>query len=247
MIEIKPDSLPTIEAFGFDITIPTSSVNTVLLALLCVIKVKEVLEAGTKSIKVVFTALDRIDVTIIDAMDDLAVEIREITNADRVLFLLMHNGTSNTVYHWKRLSCMSESVRIGIQPISKQIQSVLIPSILTETDYDLYKQVNADKEFVHLHTENAVISRKHKNFMIDSGMFSQYVRALVDEETGKPYGAVLIQYATREQYESTAWSQNTYDILRHKLDRLYNLLSKRTETKQFRLKTWLVNMVRFGK
>ena len=85
IIEVQPkDSLPTFEVFGTQWTIPTSSLNTVLLFLLCAIKVKEALEAGSKGIKLALTALDRLDIAVIDAMDDLAVEIRETTNADRV-------------------------------------------------------------------------------------------------------------------------------------------------------------------
>ena len=248
--EIRPDSLPTIEAFGFNITIPTSSINTLLLTLLCIIKVKEVLEASTNGLKIAFTALDRIDIAIIDAMDDLAVEMREITHADRCIFFLMHNGLSNQVYHWKRISAMSESIKIGIQPIIKQMQSVLIPSIVTEADYNLYHAMQADKHFIYLHLDNPLMSRKHRNFLLESGTFGQYVRVLVDEETNKPYGAVAIQYSTREQCdinEGTGWSQLTLDNVEIKLDRLYNLLAKRTETKQFRLKSWLLKLVRFGK
>lgn len=250
IIEVKPEALPTFEVFGMNVTIPTSSLNTLLLTTLCAIKIKEVLTAGTKGIKIALTALDRIDIAIIDAMDDLAVEMREITNADRCIFFLMHNGTSNQVYHWKRISSMSESLRIGVQPICKQMQSVLIPSIVTESDYNLYHDMQADKQFAHVHLDNPRLSRKHRNFILESGMFGQYVRVLVDEDTNKPYGAVVIQYATREQCdinEGTGWSQMTHDNLETKLDRLYSLLSKRTASQQFRVKAWIEQIIRLGK
>ena len=242
--------LPSFDLFGTQITIPTSSLNTVLLFLLCIIKIKETIESGTKGIKLALTALDRLDVTIIDAMDDLAVEIRETTNADRVVFFLLHNGTANPVYHWKRLSAMSESTRVGVQPVIKHMRDVLVPSIVTEKDYELYKSLKALKQFVHLHLENPMISRKHKNFMLDTGMFGHYVRVLVDEDSNKPYGAVLIQYTTREQceiHEGTGWSQQTYDSLEMKLDVLYNLFSKRTDSKNFRIISKIKEFLRFGR
>lgn len=251
IIEVQPkDSLPTFEVFGTQWTIPTSSLNTVLLFLLCAIKVKEALEAGSKGIKLALTALDRLDIAVIDAMDDLAVEIRETTNADRVSFFLLHNGTSNPVYHWKRLSCMSESVRVGVKPIIKEMHDILVPSIVNESDYELYKALKAHKQFVYLHLENPLISRKHKNFILDTGMFGHYVRVLIDEDSNKPYGAVLIQYSTREQceiHEGTGWSQHTYDTLETKLDILYNLLSKRTDSQQFRIVAKIKEFLRFGK
>lgn len=251
IIEVQPkDTLPTIDLWGTEITIPTSSFNTALLFLLCAIKVKEALEAGTKGIKLALTALDRLDITIIDAMDDLAVEIRETTNSDRVIFFLLHNGTSNPVYHWKRLSAMSESVRVGVQPVLKHMRDVLVPSIVTEKDYELYKELKSHKQFVHLHLENPLISRKHKNFMLDTGAFGHYVRVLVDEDTNKPYGAVVIQYTTREQCEintGSGWSQHTYNTLETKLDVLYNLFSKRTTTKRFQFISKVKEMLRFGK
>jgi hypothetical protein len=251
IIEVQPkDSLPTFEVLGTQWTIPTSSLNTALLFLLCIIKIKEAIESGTKGIKLALTALDRLDVTIIDAMDDLAVEIRETTNADRVVFFLLHNGTANPVYHWKRLSAMSESIRVGVQPVIKHMRDVLVPSIVTEKDYELYKSLKAHKQFVHLHLENPMISRKHKNFMLDTGMFGHYVRVLVDEDSNKPYGAVLIQYTTREQceiHEGTGWSQQTYDSLEMKLDVLYNLFSKRTDSKNFRIISKIKEFLRFGR
>lgn len=251
IVEVQPkDSLPTFEVFGTQWTIPTSSLNTALLSLLCIIKIKEAIESGTKGIKLALTALDRLDITIIDAMDDLAVEIRETTNADRVVFFLLHNGTANPVYHWKRLSAMSESCRVGVQPVIKHMRDVLVPSIVNEADYELYKSMKAHKQFVHLHLENPLISRKHKNFMLDTGMFGHYVRVLVDEDSNKPYGAVLIQYTTREQCEINAgigWSQQTYDTLETKLDVLYNLFAKRTDSKQYRIVNKIKEWLRFGK
>jgi hypothetical protein len=251
IIHVEPkDSLPSIDLWGHDVTIPTSSLNTVILSLILIIKIKEIIESGTKGIKLALTALDRLDITIIDAMDDLAVEIREITNADRVVFFLLHNGIANPVYHWKRLSAMSESVRIGVKPILRDMRDVLVPSILTEKDYQLYKDLQCHKQFVHLHLENPLLSRKHKNFMLDTGMFGHYVRVLVDEDTNKPYGAVLIQYTTREQCEineGSGWSQHTYDSLEIKLDILYNLFAKRTTTKRFQFISKVKEFMRFGR
>jgi len=246
IIEIKPDYLPTIEAFGLHITIPTASLNTVLLALLCVVKVKELIESSTKSLNIALTALDRIDISIIDAMDDLAVEMREITNADRVVFFFLHNGVSNTVYHWKRLSAMSEATRVGIKPIIKELREILVPSVLTESDYNLYKSLGADKEFIHVHLHNAIISRKHKNFILDTGMFGHYIRVLKDEDTKQPYGAVVIQYASLEQFDKV-WSENTYNTLGTKLDTMYNLLTKRTKSERFRFIAKIRELLRFGK
>lgn len=250
IIEVQPkDSLPTFEVLGTQWTIPTSSLNTVLLSLLCIIKIKEAIESGTKGIKLALTALDRLDITIIDAMDDLAVEIRETTNADRVVFFLLHNGTANPVYHWKRLSAMSESCRIGVKPVLREMRDILVPSIITEADYQLYKDLKAHKQFVHLHLENPLLSRKHKNFILDTGMFGHYVRVLVDEETNKPYGAVLIQYTIREQceiHDGTGWSQQTYNTLEVKLDILYNLFAKRTNTPRFQFIAKIKKFMRFG-
>ena len=252
IIEVQPTEhiLPSFEAFGAKVTIPTSSLNTVLLLLLCLSKVHDIVKSGTKGVQLALTALDRLDITIIDAMDDLAVEIREITNADRVVFFLLHNGIANPVYHWKRLSAMSESVRIGVKPILRDMRDVLVPSILTEKDYQLYKDLQCHKQFVHLHLENPLLSRKHKNFMLDTGVFGHYVRVLVDEETNKPYGAVLIQYTTREQckiHDGTGWSQYTYDTLETKLDILYNLFAKRTNTPRFQFIARCKEFMRFGR
>ena len=239
IISVEPkDSLPVIEVWGYNITIPTSSLNTVLLGLLLIIKVQEVIKSGTKGIKLAMTALDRMDIKIIDAMDDLAVEIRETTNADRVIFFLLHNGISNPVYHWKRLSAMSESTRIGIKPIIKEIRDVLVPSIATE--------VKACRGFVHMNMDNPAISRKHKNFMLDTGMYGHYVRVLTDEDTKKPYGAVLIQYSTPEQCNRD-WSQHTHDSLENKLDILYNLFSKRTGSERFKFISKVKEFMSFGK
>jgi hypothetical protein len=86
--------------------------------------------------------------------------------------------------------------------------------------------------------------------MLDTGMFGHYVRVLVDEESNKPYGAVLIQYSTREQCEineGTGWSQQTYDNLEGKLDVLYNLFSKRTDSKQYRIIGKVKEWLRFGR
>lgn len=251
IIHVEPkDSLPSIDLWGHDVTIPTSSLNTVILSLILIIKIKEIIESGTKGIKLALTALDRLDITIIDAMDDLAVEIREITNADRVVFFLLHNGIANPVYHWKRLSAMSESVRIGVKPILRDMRDVLVPSILTEKDYQLYKDLQCHKQFVHMHLENPLVSRKHKNFMVDTGVFGHYVRVLVDEDTNKPYGAVLIQYTTREQceiHDGTGWSQYTYKTLETKLDILHNLFTKRTQTPRFQFIARCKEFLRFGR
>jgi hypothetical protein len=145
---------------------------------------------------------------------------------------------------------MSESARVGVQPVLNHMRDVLLPSIITEKDYDLYHRLKAHKQFVHLHLENSLLSRKHKNFMLDTGMFGHYVRVLVDEESNKPYGAVLIQYSTREQCEineGTGWSQQTYDNLEGKLDVLYNLFSKRTDSKQYRIIGKVKEWLRFGR
>lgn len=248
IIEVVPAEhiLPSFEVFGTKVVIPTSSLNTVLLTLLIIIKIQEVIKSGTNGLKIAMTALDRTDIVIIDAMDDLAVEMREITNADRVIFLLLHNGISNHVYHWKRLSAMSECTRVGIKPILKEMRDLLIPSIVTESDYKLYKKLKVDSQFIHIHVENAVISRKHKNFIVNTGMYGQYLRVLVDEDIKKPYGVLLIQYASPEQFNIT-WSQETYDALETKLDVLYSLFAKRIESDRFRFLARCKEFMRFGK
>lgn len=248
IIEVVPREhiLPTFEAFGMQVTIPTTSLNTVLLLLLCTLKIKDTLDAGTKGLKLALTALDRLDIAIIDAMDDLAVEIRETTNADRVIFFLLHNGTSNPVYHWKRLSAMSESVRLGIKPVLRELRDILVPSVATESDYKYYKSLKTYRQFVSVHLEDSVLSRKHKNFILDTGMFGQYVRVLIDEETKKPYGAVLVQYSTRDQCNKE-WSAHTYQTVEEKLNTLYALLARRTQSSNYKFITKIKQLLRFGK
>lgn len=247
IIEVQPsDHLPTVEIWGTQWTIPTSSLNTTLLFLLCLAKIHELVKSSTKGIKLAMTALDRMDIKIIDAMDDLAVEMRETTNADRVVFFLLHNGVSNMKYHWKRLSAMSESARIGVRPVMKELRDILVPSIITETDYDLYRRMRCYTHFVQIDLNNTEISRKHKNFILETGMFSHYIRVLVDEDTRKPYGAVLIQYSTHEQCVKE-WSQHTYDTVETKLDLLYNLFAKRTGSDRFRFLSKVKEFMRFGR
>jgi hypothetical protein len=248
IIEVQPTDhiLPTFDLWGTELTIPTSSLNTALLVLLCILKIKETVETSKKGLKLALTALDRLDIAIIDAMDDLAVEIRETTNADRVLFFLLHNGISNPVYHWRRLSAMSESTRTGIKPVIKEMRDILVPSVATESDYVYYKNINAHKRFVHVHVDSSDISRKHKNFISDSGMFGHYVRVLVDDETNKPYGAVIVQYSTRGQCDKD-WSTHTHQTVEQKLNTLYALLARRTNTPQYRFFAKIKEFIRFGK
>lgn len=165
--------------------------------------------------------LQQKDIELIDEIDDLIVELRSIIDADRVQVVLLHNGISNPIFHWKKLSCIAESVKSGITKISSLLQSINIQDIFTQADIiNLNLLKNTDDSCTIFSKEDIYLSRKLKLFCTEISAESLYISPLLNpKEPNKPYGFIFVQWLDKKS--------NNYKICQHPiLDKINNAIIK---------------------
>jgi hypothetical protein len=230
-VEVEAVQSPSFEIFGTTVHLPpSSSLNTILLLALLVQNLTSLFK--TKPVEFAIDLLRGGDLELLEKLDDIAVELRELTKADRVLIAGFHNGKKNTVYHWKRLSVLAEATRLGIEPVASKLKDVDTYSVMTKADYDLLSTLKAHQQYVHTHQDLPTISAKQKRFLSTCYMFGQYVCLLVDDIADAPHGIIFVQYDSREKCEvqtenEVGWSDTTRDIAYQKAMVVNNLIYDR--------------------
>jgi CTP synthase (UTP-ammonia lyase) len=247
--EGKIEPQPSIEAFGLKVNLPESAqLNTILLLVLLVQTATNLFK--TKPVEFAVDLLRGSDLQLLEDLDDIAVQLREITQADRVLIAGFHNGKKNSVYHWKRLSVLAEAVRLGIEPVKPKFKDLDTHSLLAKSDYDNFILLRSDKTFIHTHMDLPTVSMKQKRFMINCAMFGQYVMLLMDDELKLPHGIIFVQYDSREKCEVEAasligWSDATRNLAQDKAVIVNNLIYDRATSLQEKAINYVKNKLRF--
>jgi hypothetical protein len=202
---------PSFDFLGYKVTLPPQTTPIFLLLILLT-----TINTTLKSKPIEFTVdlLRGYDLALLENLDDIAVELRELTKADRVLIAGFHNGKKNQIYHWKRISVLAEATRFGVEPVIHKLKDVDTFSIMSLNDYQYLTQLKADRAYIHTHLDLPTISNKQKFFLHGCYMFGQYVLFLVDDTAKDPHGIIFIQYDSREKCEvqnesEIGWSDAT--------------------------------------
>ena len=242
----QPVSPHSFEVFGYTVNVPPQS-SPILLALILISNAAMILKSKPAGYAV--DLLRGSDLQLLESLDNIAVELKEITKADRVLIAGFHNGKKNTVYHWKRVSVLAESVRLGIEPVAKKLTDIDTFSIMALTDYEYLTKLEADKIFIHTHQDLPTISNKQKRFLSSCYMFGQYVMLLVDDVATSPHGIIFIQYDSREKCEvqnnfEIGWSDITRQLAYDKAMLINSLLYDRGTSNTVKMLDWVKKKLR---
>jgi len=242
----NPSDAPSFDLFGTTITLPSNITNIIILLM-----VLERLISLFKSKPVEF-AIDLLrgsDLELLESLDDIAVELREVTKADRVLIAGFHNGKQNAVYHWKRVSVLAEATRLGIEPVGTKLKDVDTFSIMSLADYQYLDKLQAAKAFIHTHQDLPTISNKQKRFLSTCYMFGQYVMLLVDDVAEDPHGIIFVQYDSREKCEvqnesEVGWSDITREAAYDKAMQVNSLIYDRGTSRFTKVADWFKKKLR---
>ena len=226
--EVQPHNLPSLDIFGAKINLPDSSQLNTFLILAVLIQSTATL-FKTNPVEFAVDLLRGSDLQLLEDLDDIAASLREMTQSDRVLIAGFHNGKKNTLYHWKRLSVLSESVRLGVEPVKAKFKDLDTYSLISLEDYNSFLSLKADKNFIHTHMDLPTVSQKQKRFLINCHMFGQYIMLLMDDEVKLPHGIIFIQYDDRDKCEVqteslVGWSDKTRDDAAYKASIVNNLI-----------------------
>jgi hypothetical protein len=249
--EVQPvpntcNDAPSFDLFGTTITLP-SNLTSVILLLMVLERVVSVFKS--KPMEFAINLLRGSDLELLESLDDIAVELREVTKADRVLIAGFHNGKQNAVYHWKRVSVLAEATRLGIEPVSHKLKDVDTFSIMSLADYEYLDKLQAAKAFIHTHYDLPTISNKQKRFLSTCYMFGQYVMLLVDDVATDPHGIIFIQYDSREKCEvqnesEVGWSDITREIAYDKAMAVNSLIYDRGTSRFTKMVDWVKKKLR---
>lgn len=249
-VEVEVVQNPSFELFGTTFHLPPSSnLNTILLLALLIQNVTNLFK--TKPVEFAIDLLRGGDLELLEKLDDIAVELRELTKADRVLIAGFHNGKKNAVYHWKRLSVLAEATRLGIEPVASKLQDIDTYSVITKADYDLLSTLRANQQYVHTHQDLPTISIKQKRFLSTCYMFGQYLCLLVDDIADAPHGIIFVQYDSREKCEvqtenEVGWSDVTRGLAYDKAMIINSLIYDRGTPKMTKMLDWVKKKLRIS-
>jgi hypothetical protein len=243
-----PDTMPSFDLFGTKFTLPPQT-TTVLLLLLFTERLVALFTS--KPAEFAIDLLRGSDLALLESLDDIAVELRELTKADRVLIAGFHNGKKNKVYHWKRVSVLAEATRLGIEPVAQKLKDIDTFSLMSLSDYQYLNKLQADKTFIHTHLDLPTISTKQKRFLSNCYMFGQYVMLLVDDVEEDPHGIIFVQYDSRDKCEvesesEVGWSDVTRDIAYDKAQLVNSLIYDRGTSTINKVVDWTKKKLRIS-
>lgn len=232
--------------FGGTIHLP-SYTGTLIVTILLLDRIVTIFKS--RPVELVVKVLHGADLELLERLDDIAVELRELTKADRVLIAGFHNGKQNKVYHWKRVSVLAEATRFGVELVGQKIKDVDTFSIMALTDYEYLTSLKADKAFIHTHLDLPTISNKQKRFLSTCYMFGQYVLFLVDDVAEDPHGIIFIQYDSREKCEvqnesEVGWSDATRSLAYDKALMVNSLIYDRGTSNIVKMLDWVKKKLR---
>lgn len=129
-------------------------------------------------------------------IEQILLELRALTDADRVVVGLFHNGTSVGSFHFTKLSLVYESLKTGITSLRKRYKDIDVTGI--EGELLTYQ---SDK-----FTRNAVsdinVDNGCKQYLNSIGLESVYTRLIpVNGEKNSYYGVTQIQFASEHNDE----------------------------------------------
>lgn len=238
--ESQPIVYPSLDVFGYPITLPVQS-TPILLTLIFISNLVLVLKS--KPIGFAIDLLRGADLQLLEALDDIAVELRELTQADRVLITGFHNGKQNNIYHWKRISALAESNRFGVESVLRKTKDLDTASIFTSEDYELLRGSGAHKVFSFISTYLCTTSVKQTRFLLNCYMFGHYAMLLQDDALSDPYGAIFIQYDNPQKCKEE-WSQDIKDSVYHKVMRVNNMIYDRGTSRTTKMVHWVRKKLR---
>lgn len=243
---VQPITAPSFELYGTKFTLPPQTA-TVIILLMALERVVALFKSTPVELAV--KVLRGSDLELLEKLDDIAVELRELTKADRVLIAGFHNGKRNKVYHWKRVSVLAEATRFGVEPVGQKIKDADTFSIMALTDYEYLTSLKADKAFIHTHLDLPTISNKQKRFLSTCYMFGQYVLFLVDDVAEDPHGIIFIQYDSREKCEvqnesEVGWSDATRSLAYDKALMVNSLIYDRGTSNIVKMLDWVKKKLR---
>ncbi|QIW88448.1 hypothetical protein [Pseudanabaena phage PA-SR01] len=239
---------PTFDVFGHTVTLPP---QTTPIVLLLIILTNVVLILKSKPAEFAVDLLRGSDLALLENLDDIAVELRELTKADRVLIAGFHNGKQNQVYHWKRISVLAEATRLGIEPVSNKLKDIDTFSLMALSDYEYLTKLKADKTFIHTHLDLPTISSKQKRFLSNCYMFGQYIMLLVDDVAVHPHGIIFVQYDSREKYKvqsesEVGWSDSTRKLAHDKARLINSLIYDLGTSNKTKMLDWVKKKLRIS-
>jgi hypothetical protein len=241
-----PDS--SFDIFGVTVYLPADvNLNTLLLLLLVTKNIVDLFK--TKPVEFAIDLLRGSDLQLLESLDDIAVELRELTKADRVLIAGFHNGKKNTLYHWKRLSVLAEATRLGVEPVSYKLKDIDTYSVMTVSDYNMLISLKANQQYIHTHQDLPNISVKQKRFLHSCYMFGQYICLLIDDIADAPHGVIFVQYDSYEKCEveiggEIGWSETTKQLAYQKAVLVNNLIYDRGTSRFVKIKDWVKKKLR---
>jgi hypothetical protein len=239
--EGQPVKQPSIEGYGFNIEVPTQATPILLLFIALT---NLVLILKSKPVGFAIDLLRGADLQLLENLDDIAVELRELTQADRVLVTGFHNGKQNTLYHWRRISTLAESTRFGVEPVLHKTKDLDTISVFSSNDYEFLKTLGAHKTFIHINRDLPTISIQQRRFLINCYMFGQYVMLLQDDVLSDPYGAIFIQYDSPEKCEvsrgeGVGWTPSVTNSAYQKVMRVNSLIYDRGTSRTTKVLHWV--------
>lgn len=246
--EQQPSNTPTFDVFGYNVNLPP---QTTPIFLLLILLSNASLILKSKPAEFAIDLLRGADLALLESLDDIAVELRELTRADRVLIAGFHNGKKNAVYHWKRVSVLAEATRLGIEPVGNKLKDIDTFSLMALSDYEYLTKLQADKTFIHTHLDLPTISGKQKRFLTNCYMFGQYVMLLVDDVAVDPHGIIFVQYDSREKCEvqsesEVGWSDSTRELAIDKAQLINSLIYDRGTSNIAKMLDWVKKKLRIS-
>jgi hypothetical protein len=129
-------------------------------------------------------------------IEQILIELRALTDADRVVVGLFHNGTSVGSFHFTKLSLAYESLKTGITSLRKRYKDIDVTGI--EDELLTYQ---SDK-----FTRNAIsdvnVDNGCKQYLNSIGLEAVYTRLIpVNGEKNNYYGVIQIQFASEHNDE----------------------------------------------
>jgi hypothetical protein len=232
---------PSLDIFGYPVTLPPQS-TPLLLTLIFITNLVLILKS--KPVGFAIDLLRGADLQLLENLDDIAVELRELTQADRVLITGFHNGKQNILYHWRRISTLAEATRFGVESVLHKTKDLDTISVFSSNDYEFLKTLGAHKTFIHINRDLSTISIQQRRFLINCYMFGQYVMLLQDDVLTDPYGAIFIQYDSPEKCEvsrggEVGWSSSVTNSAYQKVMRVNSLIYDRGTSRATKVVHWI--------
>lgn len=129
-------------------------------------------------------------------IEQILLELRALTDADRVVVGLFHNGTSIGSFHFTKLSIGYESLKTGISSLRKHCKDVDLTGV--EDELLSYNS----ESFIRNSISDIDVNVNYKKYLNSVGLEAVYSRLVaVNNKDNNYYAVVQIQFASEHNDE----------------------------------------------